>query len=68
MDEGDGFALSSVSRVHTWLNEPSPDVRDRLDEAFRSWQAENSHALELGGTGDVYALLLALLSAASQKI
>lgn len=39
----------------------------RLDEAFRQWRSENSHALELDGTGDVYALLAALVSAASQK-
>ena len=67
MDNIYGSALSTTIAVLT-LGEPSDEARERLDDAFRSWQADNGSALELGGTGDTYALLLALLSAASQKI
>jgi hypothetical protein len=46
-----------------------PDVNlDALEQAFRNWRANNSHALELDGVGDVYALLVVLMaSAAKQK-
>ena len=41
-------------------------IKEALDDAFRDWRAENNHALELGGTGDVLGLL-ARLSAAVEK-
>jgi hypothetical protein len=37
-----------------------------VEDAFRDWYARNLHALELGGTGDLVTLLLAL-NAASVK-
>jgi hypothetical protein len=37
--------------------------RAALEDAFRGWLADNGHALELGGTGDVHALVLTLAAA-----
>lgn len=41
----------------------SDETREKLENAFRDWLAANAHALELGGTGDVYELVLALNAA-----
>ena len=38
-----------------------------MEDAFRDWRADNSHALSLDGAGDVVSLYFALATAASQK-
>ena len=37
--------------------------REALEEAFRDWCGRWDHALALGGTGDVFELLAALIAA-----
>ena len=34
-----------------------------LEDAFREWWAHNAASMEMGGTGDVYDLLLSLMAA-----
>jgi hypothetical protein len=36
---------------------------EAIENAFRDWYGEYNHALELGGTGDVFKLLTALMAA-----
>lgn len=38
-------------------------TKDRLEDAFRDWHAIYGHALDLGGTGNVYELFLTLEAA-----
>ena len=40
--------------------EISPETREALEDAFLNWYGKNFNILADGGTGDVYALLLAL--------
>ena len=38
-----------------------------VEEAFRSWQSRNDHALSLGGTGDLVDLVFALKAAIAKR-
>ena len=40
---------------------------DAVESAFRAWQGRNSHALELGGTGDLVDLVSALNAAIAKS-
>lgn len=44
-----------------------PPRREALEAAFRDWMAENDHALSIGGTGDVEALLRMLNAACANS-
>ena len=54
---------------------PPPDLPESLrpidweavEAAFRDWYAENLHALELGGTGDLVGLVSALNAASAKR-
>jgi hypothetical protein len=40
-----------------------PKDWEAIEAAFRGWYAENLHALEMGGVGDLVALVAALKAA-----
>jgi len=40
---------------------------ETVEAAFRDWYAKNLHALELGGTGDLVALVSALNAASAKR-
>ena len=48
-------------------NSLKPVDWEEVERKFRAWYAENYQALELGGTGDLVALISALNAASAKR-